>query len=32
VAAEADVPWARDEEAVTAFTVAARNWDPAEWV
>lgn len=31
VAAEADIPRGRDEEAVTVFTVVARKWNPEEW-
>ena len=31
VAANADLPMARDESDVAAFTVVARKWDPAEW-
>jgi len=31
VAANADLPMARDESAAAPFTVIARKWDPAEW-
>jgi len=31
IAANADLPMARDESAVAPFTVVARTWDPKEW-
>jgi hypothetical protein len=31
IVARADVPFARDQEEVRAFTVRARPYDPAEW-
>jgi hypothetical protein len=31
IAANADLPMARDESAVAPFTVVARPWDPKEW-
>ena len=31
VVASADLPMARDERDVAAFTVVARRWDPKEW-